>query len=180
MMVILRREWLWLVFCLVMVMFVVYMNGRRMKTPAQEIVLQETEGETATETAAEQADFPLLAGLPEADYFVEYRLQRERVRDQQTEILREIVHNPNTDADSCREAQEVFLEISENLAREVKIEGLLTAKGFQDVVVFINPDQVYVVVKAVELELDQVAQIGDIVAGLCAVSLEDIVIDCHP
>ena len=47
-------------------------------------------------------------------------------------------------------------------------------------VVFINPDQVYVVVKAVELELDQVAQIGDIVAGLCAVSLEDIVIDCHP
>ena len=58
MMVILRREWLWLVFCLVMVMFVVYMNGRRMKTPAQEIVLQETEGETATETAAEQADFP--------------------------------------------------------------------------------------------------------------------------
>lgn len=180
MLVILRREWLWLVFCLVMVVFVVYMNDSHTVALPREQVKGDTGEETVVEMAAELAIYPPSSELAGVDYFVEYRLGRERARSQQAEMMREIVHHPNTDGDSRREAQEVFLQISKDLAREIELEGLLLAKGFQDVLVFINPERVYVVVKAVKLEADQVAQIGDIVAGLCGVSLEDIVIDCHP
>lgn len=183
MMVILRREWLWLVFCLAMVVFVVYMNEGHTYPPIALQELEQAEEENTVETAAESIPLlpqPELTVMAAEDYFLEYRLKRERARGQQAEMLWEIVQNPNTDADSRREAQEALLQISSTLEKEVELEGLLTAKGFTDAVVFIRPQQVYVVVKAMELELEQVSQIGDAIAGLCAVSLEDIVIDYHP
>ena len=98
-MVILRREWLWLVFCLAMAVFVVYMNEGHTYPPIALQELEQAEEENTVETAAESIPLlpqPELTVMAAEDYFLEYRLKRERARGQQAEMLWEIVQNPNT------------------------------------------------------------------------------------
>lgn len=180
--VLLRREWLWLVLCLALVaLIMLYLNSQCAPLRSQEEELAELEADdkgsgVEGETGVTQP--PQLH--PETDFFIEFRLERDRVRSQQMDVLREIIHNPNTDADNRREAHSLLLQASQNLEQEMGLEGLIKAKGFRDAVVFIKPDQVHVVIKAEKLEEKQVVQIGDLVRGMCGVPLEAIVIDCHP
>ena len=72
-------------------------------------------------------------------------------------------------------AQEQINHISNNLNKEMSIETLLKAKGFDDSVAIINEDNVNVVVKSVEeLDVAQVAQIQNIVMREAGARAEDI------
>ncbi|MGI6142609.1 MAG: SpoIIIAH-like family protein [bacterium] len=187
--ILLRREWVWLVICLLLVLLLVlYPMKISNRTPAEaggelatgEDTAEDLEKDIGLETGQEQGKLPVQPEPVETDFFIEYRLERERVRSQQMDMLREIVHNPNSEPESRKEAYDILLQISQNLEREMELEGLIKAKGFRDAVVFINLEQVHVVVKAEDLEKNQVAQLGDLVQGMCAVPLEAIVIDNRP
>ena len=53
-------------------------------------------------------------------------------------------------------------------------ENLIVAKGFEDVVIFVNEESVSVVIKSEELKEEQVAQIQNIVSRELNVSAEKI------
>jgi stage III sporulation protein AH len=62
-----------------------------------------------------------------------------------------------------KDAQAQKLAISEAMEKEVTIEGLLEAKGFDNAVVTLHDGSVNVIVNSAELTSAQVAQILDIV-----------------
>lgn len=110
------------------------------------------------------------------DYFVNYRIEREKVRSQQIELLREIVDNPNSVSEVRKNAQEKMLTITQNMENELKLENLIKAKNYQDAVVLIQPESVMVVIKILELAVGDGTKIADIVANTTGHNYEDIII----
>ena len=110
-----------------------------------------------------------------SEFFVEYRLQREKMRGQRVEILREIINNQASSADSRQKAQEQLLVISSNINKETEVENLIRAKGFKDCVVFVQNQAVTVIVQAEKISSEEATRIADIVSRSTGISLQNVV-----
>ena len=100
---------------------------------------------------------------PTGNFFVDFRIERDKVRDQEVEYLNSIIENKATDKETLKEAMNQMIEITKAMEKEVTIEGLIKAKGFDDVVVTLHKGSVNVILKESELSEAQVAKILDIV-----------------
>ncbi|MBP3285182.1 MAG: SpoIIIAH-like family protein [Clostridia bacterium] len=97
-------------------------------------------------------------------YFVSARLERDKTYGEKLEVQENILYNEKSDESMKKAAQEEINCISDNLTKEMSIETLLKAKGFEDTIALINEPNVNVVVKSMEeLNVAQVAQIQNIV-----------------
>ena len=110
----------------------------------------------------------------EESFFPYYRLQREKVRSQQLEILQEIINNPNTDEKSKQSAFARLLAITNTMEIELKVEGLLKARGFQEGVVIIQEEGASVVVSTQVFDAEEDAQLKDILAGVLKINSSQI------
>ena len=95
--------------------------------------------------------------------FADFRTERERVRTQELTSIDSIINNENTDTQTLAEAQKMKLELTDTMEKELLIEGLLKAKGFEDAVITISDTTVNVIVKQKDLTKQQVAQVLEIV-----------------
>ena len=95
--------------------------------------------------------------------FADFRTERERVRTQELTSIDSIINNENTDTQTLAEAQKMKLELTDTMEKELLIEGLLKAKGFEDAVITISDAAVNVIVKQKDLTKQQVAQVLEIV-----------------
>jgi stage III sporulation protein AH len=148
---------------------------------AEEEVLSET-GKIENVTEQEMISEPKITIVPQENkeitdnFFSEYRLERERTRSEQVEILNEIINNPNSDVEVRLDAQEKLLWLTNNLGKETKIENALFAKGFTDAAVAIESQAIMVIVPSQGLREDEIARIADIVIKIAECELEDVVI----
>ncbi|MGE5416876.1 MAG: SpoIIIAH-like family protein [Acidobacteriota bacterium] len=99
-------------------------------------------------------------------FFPQYRLQRDRVRGEQLDILKEIVNNPNTDEKSKQSALNRLLTITGGMEKEMKAEGLLKAEGFLEGVVILDNGQANVVVYCNKLEPDRKDELIKQISGI--------------
>ena len=139
-----------------------------------------------TQDSAEPADavlLPAVAVQPDSieasktdDFFLEYRIERERTRSEQVEILREIVNNENSSEQMRYEAQQKLMYIAEALEKESKVEKALIAKGFSEAVAVMEQRSVMVIVSSDGLRQEEIAQVGDVVVKMTGCKLEDVVI----
>ncbi|NMA54648.1 MAG: SpoIIIAH-like family protein [Firmicutes bacterium] len=118
--------------------------------------------------------------MRDQDFYVEQRLSRDRVRSQEMDTLREIIHNPGTSHNNRTEAESRLIYLSEEQAKETSTEALIKAKGFADAIVYLHSNSVHVLVKAANLTVDEVTCIGDIVAKSLEIPLENISIGARP
>lgn len=109
-------------------------------------------------------------------FFAEYRLERDRTRSQQIEILKEITQNSKTDEETRSEAQKKLMNMTNNLEKEVELENLLRAKNFKDAVVFIQENSVTVIILTNDLTEKDTELISQLVTRSTGVSREGIVI----
>ncbi|MFA4886161.1 MAG: SpoIIIAH-like family protein [Desulfotomaculaceae bacterium] len=120
---------------------------------------------------------PSKASLPVGDdFFVEYKLERERTRGQSVEWLREVINNTNSTSETRQKAQEHLMAISRNMEKEIEMESLLKAKGFKDAAVLVDERAVTVVVEAAHLSAGESSQITDLVFRGTGVDLQNIII----
>ncbi|ACB85280.1 SpoIIIAH-like family protein [Natranaerobius thermophilus] len=98
------------------------------------------------------------------DFFVEYRLQRDRVRSKEIERLNEFLDNPNTSQDAKQEVEQELLELVTKKEKELIIENLIRANGFEDAILFYRDSFANVVVRAENLSETEVMQIAEIVS----------------
>ncbi len=143
----------------------------------------EEKKDAKTEVEAEQ---PLMEKKePKVKYtrgfFAEYRMERERVRGEQVELLREMLNNPNVDEKSRAAAAAHLVEISEALEQEIKTEALIKARGFQDCVVIIQPQCTVVVVpvQTSSLPLDQEEELKKAVSHMAGCPPENVSVIVH-
>lgn len=98
-----------------------------------------------------------------SSFFRDFRFERESTRKEEVEYIREIVDNPKSDPEMKKEAQAQLLDITKNMEKELGIEALIKAKGFQDALVILHENSVSVIIDKQDLKPEEVAQILDIV-----------------
>lgn len=109
-------------------------------------------------------------------FYVEYRLQREKARSQQVEILKDIANSPSSSPDSVKAAQEQLLNISKSVSRESSVENLLKAKGYSEAVVCVDQKGVTVVVDSRGLTTSEEGKLVDIVSRETGFGEQSIII----
>ena len=98
----------------------------------------------------------------EEDPLTRFRTQRQQLRQKQRAELNDIIHDADTDAETLSMAQRQLLSLMENETAETTLEGLLSARGFQDPLVSANAGAVYVMVRSEGLDRRETAIILDL------------------
>jgi stage III sporulation protein AH len=110
---------------------------------------------------------------PEGDFFAEYRLQRERSRSREIELLRELSQDEGQ-GQAAREAASLkIIRIMEDAEKEMKAESLVKSRGIEECVVISEPGASTVVVKGSETEIDETV-IKDLISPVLGISDDDI------
>ncbi len=109
-------------------------------------------------------------------FFVEYRLQRDRVRGQEMEVLTEFINNPNTSAEGKATAEKQLLELVATMEKELLVENLVKAQGYSDAIFFYNKEKAHLVLKAADLTESQFVRLSEIVSVLAGINMENVVI----
>lgn len=103
-----------------------------------------------------------------------FKENRTKTREEEITYLDSIIENDKTDAATIKAAQQEKLNLVRYMEAEVKIEGLLAAKGFKEVVATVSDTSVNVVVVCDSLSDTQVAQILDIIRSETDVDINGI------
>ncbi len=113
------------------------------------------------------------------DFFTEYRLERDKIRSEKSDLLREIIKNSQTE-NAKHQAQETILKMTLEKQREAEMENLIKAKGFADALVFVRDNSVSAVVKTTALTKEEVVQVAEIISRIAGVKPEDITVSAKP
>lgn len=114
------------------------------------------------------------ASMSSKNYFVEYRLSRDKLRASLVDRLDEIVNNDNTGADTRTDAQKEIIKLGSISEKELQIEGLIKGKGYEDALVFLTDKDIKVVVSSAEFGEQDMVKILDIVKSETEYSMENI------
>lgn len=109
-----------------------------------------------------------------SNYFIEYRLSRDKLRATLIDRLNEIINNENTKEDIRASAQNEIIALGQVAELELSIEGLIKAKGFEDALVFLGDNSVRVVVSVNELTEQDVVKIFEIVKNETSIEASNI------
>ena len=97
------------------------------------------------------------------EYFTSSKLERENMYSQMLENYQKMLNNSNISEEQKSIASQEIKSIN-NIKNSIMIcENLITTKGFEKVVIFVNGESINVVVKSEKLSQEQVAQIQNIV-----------------
>ena len=111
-----------------------------------------------------------------ANYFTQYRNERLTTRNEELVQLDEIISTAATDSAERSEALSMKIELTEITEKELLLENLIKAYGFEDVVVVIGleSENVNVIAKSPELTTDDAIIIYSIIAEEANVSPENV------
>lgn len=131
--------------------------------------------EKAVETSKEiEEQLTSKENMSKSTYILDMKMTREKQRNDLSEELNEIINNPSTTDKSREEASNMKVQLVKYQETELKIENLLSAKGFENALVYIGEDNVNVIVNKAELSKSEAAKIFDLVAQQSGVSYDEI------
>ena len=147
----------------------VYLNWQYtrldMQLPVTEILEWEDAG-PATYGEAQYVGYPSMTpgGISERDAFlVEARISRQRSRDQAAETLAVMLADAQLSSDQRAELTMRAVDLASSIETEGKIETMIRAKGFDDVMVYYDSIRADVMVRTDGLLSNEAAQIRDII-----------------
>lgn len=111
--------------------------------------------ENTVETNAEAVD---------DTYFTTSKLERENMYSQMLETYQQIYNNTEASTDQKTSAIEEIAKINKTKNAIMIAENLLSAKGFKNIVIFVNENSISVIAGETELKPEQIAQIQNIVS----------------
>ena len=109
------------------------------------------------------ASDPIDANAVTETFFSAYRSEREATRESEFLYLDAIISSEASSEAAKTAAEEQKLGLVERMEKEMQLESLVKAKGFEDAIVTMSDSGVNVVVGTAELTAEQAAQIYDIV-----------------
>ena len=111
-----------------------------------------------------------------ANYFTQYRNERLTTRNEELLQLDSIIESAEANSSERNEALSMKIDITEITERELLLESLIKAYGFEDAVVVIGMDSenVNVIAKSPELTADDAVIIYTIIAEETGISPENV------
>ena len=122
-----------------------------------------------TASEAQTALAPAASG-PSADSIEQFRTEREQLRQMQLSQLNEIVYAENSSDEIVTRARARQMELMEWAEQEQTLEGVLSVRGFEDVLATVHGDSVNVLVRTDALTREQTAVILELVMRETGVS----------
>lgn len=107
-------------------------------------------------------------------YFSEARLQRETKREESIDTLLELINSDGADKSAKAVAEEQITELALYTEKEVTMENMIKAKGYQDAVVFMGENLVSVAVFSAGLNEVDAAIISDIATSVTGLSADKV------
>ena len=107
-------------------------------------------------------------------YFINSKLERDSMYSQILETYQEIYNDASITSEQKAEAMKEIVNVNNTKNAIMIVENLIMAKGFKNIVIFVNSNSISVVVDAEELKPEQVAQIQNIISRELNVETENI------
>lgn len=127
------------------------------------------EGETGATTE--------VSAQPNADqeaFFVEAKLSRQKARDEAVETLAVMLQDASLSGDQKAELTEQASTLANSIEVEGKIENMIKAKGFDNVMVYYDTQRADVILKTEGLTPEEASQIKDIILKEAVIEPENI------
>lgn len=110
----------------------------------------------------------------EASYFTEAKMSKDNSRSKALEILNQTAVNESFDNEVRKQAQNKIVMIAENTEKEAIIENIARAKGYKDISVYIDGENVEIIVKKKDFSSADVKTIKEIVTAELNTSAKNI------
>ena len=110
----------------------------------------------------------------EIEYFIKSKLDRDTMYSQMIETYEKILNSNNSLETQKQSATEEIKKINQIKNSIMICENLITTKGFENNVVFVNGNSVSVIIGVKELKQEEVAQIQNIIEREIKVTTENI------
>lgn len=133
-----------------------------------------SEGNDANDNQADSEDVQETSASNTEQYFTTSKLERETMYSQRIENYQEILNNANVSEAQKKLAQDEITAIGEEQNAIMIAENLIKAKGIEDLIIFVNGDNVNVIVKGEQLEKTQIAQVQNIIMRELNAKIENI------
>ena len=109
-----------------------------------------------------------------SDYFVQARLNRAHARQEQLDIVKDMMNDVKATDEIKKQAADKVEAVTKAIEQESKIESLIKAKGFTDGVVYIEDKNCQIVVRSEGLQMQDTAQITEIVTSQSDITAQNI------
>ena len=133
-----------------------------------------SEGNDANDNQADSEDVQETSASNTEQYFTTSKLERETMYSQRIENYQEILNNANVSEAQKKLAQDEITAIGEEQNAIMIAENLIKTKGIEDLIIFVNGDNVNIIVKGEELEKTQIAQVQNIIMRELNAKIENI------
>ena len=110
------------------------------------------------------------------DFFASAVVNRQRVRDEAMDVLRQVADSPDAMQETKNQALKSIEDMVAEMNNEINIETLIKAKGFEECVAVISEEKCSIIVKSEGLTAEQVAQILDIAISESKLAADDITV----
>ena len=109
-------------------------------------------------------------------FFVEAKMSRQKARDDAVETLADMLKDAELDETQKAKLTLRASDLAASIETEGKIENLIKAKGFDDVMVYYDTERADVIVKTPGLLSNEAAQIKDIILKETEITPQNITI----
>lgn len=110
----------------------------------------------------------------EDDYFESSKLSRDKMYSQTLETYNGILNNSNVSEEQKSVVTQEIAKLNKEKNAIMICENLMSTKGFDKCVIFVNVDSISVIVGADELKTDEIAQIQNIISREIGAKVENI------
>ena len=108
------------------------------------------------------------------DYFQESKLSRDTMYSQTLETYQGILNNSNVSEEQKAIVTQQITDLNKEKNAIMICENLMSTKGFNKCVIFVNVDSISVIVSNEELKADEIAQIQNIISREMSAKVENI------
>jgi len=110
-------------------------------------------------------DSPESRAVASTNYFTQAEMEKENSRSEALEILEETAQNQDFDEDIRKQAQQKILDTAQNVEKETAIKNAAKAKGYNEISVYIDSENVDIMVKKDGFSDEDVLKLKDIAAS---------------
>ena len=108
------------------------------------------------------------------DYFTKSKLERDTMYSQMIETYDKILNSSNSSETQKQSATEEIKKINDEKNSIMICENLISTKGFENNIVFVNGTSISVIIGADDLSQEEIAQIQNIVSRELNAKIENI------
>lgn len=153
-------------------------NQNNAENSIQEKTIEKTEENTNNENAAKGNTIVQTSGTntkEASDYFVKSKLERDKMYSQMLETYENVLNSSNSLETQKQSATDEIKKINEIKNSIMVCENLISTKGFNNNIVFVNGESISVIIGSEqELTKEQVAQIQNIISRELKANIDNI------